>query len=170
MTDEAHTAEEITATLLEAVRKSVGQYLGQPDPMDRERAREFLYETFFDSFPASTSYASLDVMQREMAVKAAVDLFEPFIHGMPEGYDPRKILGHPSEVALRMLEERFQDVLNQPLFLPIRYERLRRDNQIHDWGFKRIDETNGQLWFIPLMPTEFIMLSVGEIDLEGDDV
>ena len=160
MTDEARSAEEITAAVLEAVRTSVEQYLGRRVPGDREEARAFLRETIFDSLPTSTSYTSLDVMQKEMAADAAVDLLEPFVHGMPEGYDPRRTLGRTSDVALKMLEERFQDVLDQQPFTLIRYERLRRDEKIHDWGFKRFTETEAQLWLIPIRPAEFITVKI----------
>ena len=169
MTSEARTAEEIMAAVLEAVRVSVGKYLGKPLPSDRAGVRARLREILFDSFPVSTSYANLDEMQREMATEAGICLLEPFICGMPEGYDPRKILGHPSEVALQMLEDRFRDMLDQMPFTLIRYERARRDGELHDWQFKRIDETNAEVSIHPVKPVEFIVVRLGPLDSEESD-
>lgn len=165
MTDEAHTAEEIIASVLEAVRASFGKYLGRSIPSDREGARERLHEILLDSFPspAPDRFPSMNAMQKEMATTAAVDLLEPFMCGMSESYDPRKILGRPSAVALQMLEERFRGVIDQMPFTLIQYERLRRDEKIHDWGFKRTDETNAQVWLRPLEPVEFITVKVKDV-------
>lgn len=172
MADEAPTAEEaaeverLMALATETVRKACEGYLGRQQ--DRESARAWLREVLFGDFPDVSGLGSLDDFQKKMATEAGVCLLESFLCGMPEGYDPRQILGgDTSDIALQMLEERFRGVLDEMPFTLIRYERLRRDGKIHDWQFKRTDETHAQVAITPLEPARFITVEFGKLDLEG---
>lgn len=175
MADEAPTAaeaaevERIMARVTETVRKACEGYLGRQQ--DRASVRAWLRETLSDSLPspAADQFFNLTAFQREMATEGGVTLLEPFLCGMPEDYDPRHILGdRMSDIALRMLEARFRGVLDEMPFTLIRYERARRDGKIHDWQFKRVDETHARVAVTPLEPARFVTVEFGQLLGEGD--
>lgn len=164
MTDETRSAEEITAAVLEAVRASVGKYLGRSVPGDPEQTRKWLTEMLMESLElpddVPPEMAELYEAQKPQAARAGALLLEPFLNGLPEKYEPRKILESISDVMLKMLERRFHDVMDQFPLIMIRYEQLRREGKIQDWGFRRKGETTADVWLIPLLPAEFITIDV----------
>lgn len=159
--------QQIIATAMETIRKVCGKFLGQErDEAAREQYRAHMAEMLFESMPPVVDNPNMDKEWRTEAARAGAFVVEPFIFGMQEDYDPKFILHTLSDHALGLLEARFQDDLDHMPFTLIRYEALRRRGQIHRWDFKRTDETNAQVSFVPVEPAEFITvtLHLGESD------
>lgn len=154
---ESHDVNAIMKMAAETIRQACERFIGEPrDKQSRARYRTQMREMLYESMPPTGDGPAMDDFTRGLAADAGVDILEPFMFGLPEHYDPRAILGRTSDMALDLLMARFNEISDQLPFEMFRYEKLRRQGLLFDWGFERVDETHGRVWCKPVKPAEWI--------------
>lgn len=150
------TRAEILARVEQAVKDVFSRLeFRRPGGRSREQRRGELAETFFQQLPKS------DV--RLGAAAAAAYLFEPFLFGIPEDFDPRGYLGDTPDRVLDALCERFAFGEGFPSNM-VWFERQRRLGQLLDWAFERTSETAADVKLQPSQPAEFIEVTFAVSD------
>lgn len=143
---------ELRAKILKQVEEAVKAVssrlvVRKPGGRSREERRGELADLFFQQLPAG------DV--RLGAAAVAAYLFEPFLFGLPEDFDPRAHLAKVPDSVLDVLCERFEFGEGFPSNLAW-YERMRRRGDLLDWDFTRKSETSADVQVQPSKPAEFI--------------
>ncbi len=148
---QANTPElraKIVAYVEKAVKAVSSRMLTrQPGGRTPEQRRDELAAVFFPQLPESPV--------RLGAAATAAYLFEAFLFGMPEDFDPRAHLEQTSDAVLDVLCERFEFGEGFPSNMAW-YERMRRRGDLLDWAFERKSETSADVKLQPSKPIEFI--------------
>jgi len=146
--------EEVRRRMLQitedAVRAAAKNLEFKSNEQSRDQRRDQLAETFYQQLP--------DKYGRLGAAAAAAYLFEPFLYGLPDDFDPRDYLQQTPDVVLDLLCERFEFGEVFPSNLAW-YERMRRRGDLLDWEFERKNETSAGVKIQPSKPAEFITVT-----------
>lgn len=160
--------EEDVRRAMEAVSRAVGDVsrriaLGLGDGRDRRTRRDDLAGIFF------TQIETDDRKVRFAAAALAAYMFEPFLYGIPEDFDPRAKLSLVPDDVLEAVCRRFgwgEGFPSNILWL----ERMRRREQIKDWDFARTSETSAEVRLSPNQPAEFIEISFDVADAGAEEI
>lgn len=148
---QANTPElraKILAQVEEAVKAvSSRMALRKPGARSPEQRRDELAAVFFQQLPESPV--------RLGAAATAAYLFEAFLFGMAEDFDPRAHLEQTSDAVLDVLCERFEFGEGFPSNMAW-YERMTRRGDLLGWAFERKSETSADVQVQPSKPVEFI--------------